>query len=328
MNALQKPKITVLIAVYNAEKTLKKCLDSLLTQTLSEWQAICIDDASTDSSLSILNDYAKDDARFRIMSLKENRGQAHARNQGLLMAEGDFTCFLDSDDWFSEDALQSVVATFMAYPKTDCVLFDCQMVNEKTHELTPYEMSPFDVKSGREAFIDSLSWKIHGVYAVRTSLHLQHPYDESAHGYSDDNTTRIHYYFSREVRSCKGRYYYLQRHDSVTHIKGISRLDYLLATDSMKNMLIELNCDVDTIRLYEHQRWLCLIDTYMHYYNERLLLSARERQEYLRVIRDHWNMMTGSDEDKFGYRHCTTWKKFRCQEEMYFLLRKIKKIVC
>ena len=103
------PKVTVLVAVYNAERFLPQCLDSLLAQTMSDFQVICIDDASTDRSLQVLNTYALRDLRIEVVRLLENRGQAHARNEGLKQAEGDIVCMLDADDWLSADALERLV---------------------------------------------------------------------------------------------------------------------------------------------------------------------------------------------------------------------------
>ena len=83
------PKVSVLTAVYNSEKYLRTCLDSLLAQTLSDAEFICIDDGSTDSSLSILQAYAQQDCRFRILHFAENRGMAIARNEALKVAKGE-----------------------------------------------------------------------------------------------------------------------------------------------------------------------------------------------------------------------------------------------
>ena len=82
------PKVSVLVAVYNAGQFLARCLDSLLGQTLSDIQVICVDDASTDGSLRLLNDYALRDMRIDVLRLQDNCGQAHARNVGLSVAQG------------------------------------------------------------------------------------------------------------------------------------------------------------------------------------------------------------------------------------------------
>ena len=120
------PKITVLVAVYNAEKYLRECLDSLVGQTLKEIQVLCVDDASTDHSWSILQEYANLDKRIEIIHLDKNGGQANARNIALKLAKGLYTCFLDSDDWLSPDALEQAVLKFEEDPEYDSVLFHCK----------------------------------------------------------------------------------------------------------------------------------------------------------------------------------------------------------
>ena len=77
------PKVSVLVAVYNAEPFLSKCLDSLVNQTLKDIQIICVDDASIDGSLALLRDYAARDSRIEVITLQANQGQAHARNVAL-----------------------------------------------------------------------------------------------------------------------------------------------------------------------------------------------------------------------------------------------------
>ena len=93
------PKISVIIPVYNVEKYLPKCLDSLINQTLSDIEIICINDCSTDNSLEILEEYASKDERIKIIDLKENQGAAAARNKGLEIAKGEYLGFVDPDDY-------------------------------------------------------------------------------------------------------------------------------------------------------------------------------------------------------------------------------------
>ncbi len=97
------PKVSVIIPVYNTEKYLKKCLDSVLGQTLSDIEVICINDCSTDGSLGILQDYAAQDERIKIIDLAENKGAAAARNEGIDKAQGEYLGFVDSDDFVDLD---------------------------------------------------------------------------------------------------------------------------------------------------------------------------------------------------------------------------------
>ena len=93
-------------------------------------------------------------------------------------------------------------------------------------------------EEGRTAFADSLTWKIHGVYAVRASIHQRYPYDTSSHAYSDDNTTRLHFLASRRVVATDADYYYRQHDQSVTHRIDGHRFDYLPTNESMKRQLL------------------------------------------------------------------------------------------
>ena len=96
--------ISVIIPIFNGEKHLNKCLDSICKQTLSNIEIICINDGSTDNTLSILEKYSSNDQRIKIIST-ENRGQGSARNLALNHAKGEYIAFVDADDWIDNDAL-------------------------------------------------------------------------------------------------------------------------------------------------------------------------------------------------------------------------------
>lgn len=92
------PHVSIIVPVYNVEKYLRQCLDSLINQTLKEIEIICINDGSTDNSLQILEEYAKKDGRIKVINEK-NVGQGAARNNGMERATGEYIGFVDSDDW-------------------------------------------------------------------------------------------------------------------------------------------------------------------------------------------------------------------------------------
>ena len=117
-------KVSILVAVYNTEHFLRDCLDSLLNQSHRDIQIICIDDASTDGSLAILNEYAALDNRIIVLRNEVNLGQSKARNHGLKYATGDYICMVDSDDMLDPNAIAQLVNTFTQHPLTDCVLFN------------------------------------------------------------------------------------------------------------------------------------------------------------------------------------------------------------
>lgn len=100
-------KISVIIPVYNVERYLSKCLDSVCNQTLDDIEIICIDDGSTDNSLNILKEYSSKDSRIKIIS-KENGGQAVARNIGIERSQGEYVAFIDSDDFIEPTMLEKL----------------------------------------------------------------------------------------------------------------------------------------------------------------------------------------------------------------------------
>ncbi len=102
------PKISVIVPVYNVEKYLKECLDSIINQTLSDIEIICVNDGSTDNSLKILEEYALKDKRIKIIN-KENGGLSSARNAGLDIAKGEYILFVDSDDYIDSDLAEELI---------------------------------------------------------------------------------------------------------------------------------------------------------------------------------------------------------------------------
>lgn len=103
------PKVSVIIPAYNVEQYLRRCLDSILAQTMPDWEAICVDDGSTDSSAEILAEYAERDARFRIIT-QENGGLSVARNTGTQVAGGVYVNYVDSDDFIHPQTFELAVA--------------------------------------------------------------------------------------------------------------------------------------------------------------------------------------------------------------------------
>lgn len=98
--------ISIIIPVYNVEKYLAKCIDSILSQTFKDWELILIDDGSVDQSGKICDEYACKDNRIKVTH-KKNEGVSKARNTGITLAKGEYICFIDSDDWIDVNYLQN-----------------------------------------------------------------------------------------------------------------------------------------------------------------------------------------------------------------------------
>lgn len=119
-------KFSVIVPVYNVAPYLRESLNSLVAQTFSGWEAICVDDGSTDGSAAILDEYAAQDSRIKVLR-QENSGVSAARNRGLEVAKGDYLWFVDGDDVVAPDALQTIAGAIDEFNSPDIV----QFLNEK-----------------------------------------------------------------------------------------------------------------------------------------------------------------------------------------------------
>ena len=129
-------KISIIIPVYNVQKYLPECLDSLLEQTYTEWEALLVDDGSTDGSGAICEKYALRDSRFRVIH-KNNGGAASAKNVGLDHVKGEYVGFIDSDDYVDETYIENLnkskAELVVAAYKIENYNGECQLLKRYPH---------------------------------------------------------------------------------------------------------------------------------------------------------------------------------------------------
>jgi len=322
---MSKVEVSILMAVYNAESFLKEALDSVLaTQSFANLEVIAVDDASTDNSFHILQEYSFRDQRLKVLHFDENKGQAVARNEALKHAEGDYICMLDADDCLSGDAIESAVRKYRENPEMDCVIFRLLQHYPDGTEVfytEPYQIN--DVITGEDAFLQSLDWTLHGLYMVRREIHLKYPFDDSVKLYSDDNTTRLHYLHSRRVGFCKGIYHYRKHAESSTTKVSVNRFLYMDANLSMRNILLKENVSKGVIVKYEDIRWLNYIGQLYFYYNNKKQFSCEERSNLKQKFYQIYRTFNNPYKVKFGYTWFNNYRLFLLQENVYFWLRKI-----
>lgn len=153
-------RFSIIIPIYNVEKYLAQCLESILTQDYNDYEIICIEDQSTDKSADIMECYAKRNKCIRRIYNEENRGAAYSRNQGIVEARGEYIWFVDSDDWIREGALKRLDEILVKHP-CDAVHFDFIEKYEESewdgyHDIQKYEIQErLTPISGREFFFDT-----------------------------------------------------------------------------------------------------------------------------------------------------------------------------
>ncbi len=163
-----KPKISIIVPVYNVQGYLGKCLDSLINQTLKDIEIICVNDGSTDDSLAVLKYFAFQDKRIKVID-QENSGPGVARNNGMQAASGEYIGFVDPDDWVKEDMYEKMYNQAKTLD-SDIVICDYVRYQEWTNRIIPQHFfekavkyikaEPVDIPSGenidRETLLSTL----------------------------------------------------------------------------------------------------------------------------------------------------------------------------
>ncbi len=321
-------KVSILVAVYNGEAWLSRCLNSLFAQTYPDIEIICVDDASADGSLQLIKNYAKEHCNLKYLSNDMNYGQAVSRNRAFEISTGDYVMMVDCDDWLSDDAVEQAVAVLDTHPDTASVLFRLMYHDSKDgSEWEFVNKCDKDILCGTEAMQLALNWDIHGLYMARRFLYEKYQFDTSARLYSDDNTTRRHYLHSGYVRFCSGIYYYFQHSESMTHNPGILVADWMEAMNSLKGMLVEEGFGDELINNIEFRLWESVVSAAGCYWRNINCLDNMQKDSLLTRIRTfhskiELNRLPLLMRCKFGFipfKRC--FPLFMLQARIYFKLR-------
>ena len=251
---MSNPVFSIIVPVYNVAEYVQKCLASLANQTLKEIEVIVIDDGSTDSSLSICQEFAKSRPNFRVFS-KENEGQGVARNLGLLKSQGEFICFVDSDDWVDSTLCEDLLAV-MESTDADFANFGLEFFGDSGRVLKKFSrFRSFEILNDeifRHALLDDqvLSAVCNKVY--RREFLINHGVLFPALRANED------IYFSRAVALWANKavfvsnvyYHALVRRDSTTRNMGVKNFEAtraLLDFERSKFFFCNRNCKFENL---------------------------------------------------------------------------------
>ena len=142
-------KISVIVPVYNAEQYIRKCLDSIITQTYQNLEIICINDGSQDNTAEILNEYAKADSRLVVIH-RQNKGLVSARKEAIKIASGEYVCYVDADDWIGERMLEKLRAC-IERDKSELAICEFREVNSGDRKRLAWKQSGGKLSDNEEA---------------------------------------------------------------------------------------------------------------------------------------------------------------------------------
>ena len=237
-----RPHVTVIVPVYNVEKYLKKCVDSILCQTLSDIEIILVDDGSTDDSGKICDAYSKKDDRIKVYH-KENGGLSSARNYGIEKAKGKYLGFIDSDDYIDPDMYELLMDNLIKFDAdmSLCGLFDIYegtppkvYAEDRTFEATPEET----IKIVLEAEITSVT-AVNKLYKRELFKEVRYPEGKI----SEDAFVIIDLLMRcrKTAITTKQKYYYIHRSGSITTLRFSPQSLHVLEAYKKNYELVEKN---------------------------------------------------------------------------------------
>lgn len=217
------PSVSVIIPVYNVEVYLKRCLDSVISQTYYNLEIILVDDGSTDSSGNICEKYAEKDSRIKVIH-KENGGSSDARNVGIRIASADFIAFVDSDDYVEKQYIQHLVEILITNKADIAICGYCSGKREKFPAIKRYspKVQCFDSKvilegwHGKYKHLETVPWN----KLYRKSLFVKNEiYYPIGNSHEDVQITHLLVDKALKIVLTNAKlYYYYKRKDSISNV--------------------------------------------------------------------------------------------------------------
>lgn len=271
-------KYSFIVPVYNTEKFLKKCLDSLVNQTYKDFEIIVVNDGSTDKSSNIISKYQKKYKNIIVID-KENEGLSMARNRGVQKSSGKYIIFVDSDDYVSNKLLEEVDKKIY---DSDILRFQIATEDEEYTKINEYHEEGFESMCGYDAFKYLSSY--HFVepawcYVIRRDYYIENKFSFKKNVYHEDFGLIPHViYKARKVKSIDFiGYYYIQRNGSI-----MNNNDYKKTVKKAFDMLEQYK----TMRLFAKNinRKNNLDDYFLSYISNSVIVKARELKKYEKKV--------------------------------------------
>lgn len=238
---MENVKVSIVIPVYNAEKYLSECLRSLINQTLSEIEIICINDGSSDNSLIILENFQSKDDRIKIIN-QENSGVSVARNNGINLAVGEFVGFVDSDDWVDEDYFEKLYNSakrFNSEVSAGSFYRRGKILKSKKLKYEKEEIFIEPADKIKQAFIPKYNYIWNKIYKRESLLKINIPFEKDRYYEDILWLVKIIYYLKGFVTVPNTFYHYRKNAGSIVTQKSTKHLEDRLYAESEMNNFME-----------------------------------------------------------------------------------------
>lgn len=244
------PLISVIVPIYKVEKYLCKCVDSIINQTYKNLEIILVDDGSPDNCGAICDDYAKKDSRITVVH-KENGGLSDARNAGMKIATGEYVSFIDSDDYISEDFIETLY-NISVNENSDIV--ECNLYRFREQDIIEVSESPlknetFETEKALAMLIQENEFHQHVWNKLyKSDIALKVPFEKGKLNEDEFWTYQIFGQAKKVSKVNKEMYFYLQRETSIMgNNYNLRRLDALEAKLNRQKYIEDKFSEISTI---------------------------------------------------------------------------------
>ena len=320
-------KVSIIVPVYNVEKYLDRCIESLAEQTYKNTEIILVNDGSTDGSSDILNKWRKKDSRIIVVN-KENGGLSDARNAGIRIAGGDYFCFVDSDDYINRCMIEHLMNLCSAYrvPMAGCgyTVFSGERINQPCFDEAKANIEKIDFKSYLQKYMQNETVKMitawGKIYAKELFDDIEYPANRI---HEDEFTTyKLMFRAKEAVFSNAPYYYYFSRADSIMATRSVkSNYDTLSALSERDVFLRQADCGGNITAdwgkwLIDHSFYHCLECVAAKYH------SAEAIKMYRQIYKQYYRLIPFSfKKTMFVWFYRTTGRVFKIKRKLSALRR-------
>lgn len=279
--------ISIIIPVYNIVSIVEYAINSVLQQTYQDWEAILVDDGSTDGSGDICDRYTETDTRIKVIH-KTNGGLSSARNEGVKIAQGDYVLFLDGDDYLHPDALTLLSACVSEHPELDFIQFRYAEVAGYNPHFTPQSITSLEIVTSEERMFHILyEWGGTAASActkfIKRTLCQEIPFREGILHEDEDFTTRLLSKVHAVVYCPNEFYLYVKRTGSIINTTFTPRRMVAIQVNEERIAYLRSRNYDNLVQLNEAKLFTMLVimhgkATEAHCVNEKKIIENKVKQ--------------------------------------------------
>lgn len=287
--------ISVIMPVYNSSRYLEEAIQSVINQNYQHWELICVDDGSTDDSLEILERYQDININIKVYSQK-NSGPAQARKVAISKSEGEYICYLDSDDKYSKDYLyETLKQALITNADVTMPILISGWNSEKEYNFNDRNNLQFgQVISPRCAFLRTFPWSLHGLSLYKAAHIKKYALTEISdinNFNADEYLTRYLLLFAKKIVISRGKYFHRLNESSITQTFTIRQIGAIKTNSLLFDLAIKEDFPKNDLHKLANEIMISNSKLKYNLINNKEKFQDGEFQYFFNSFKDHFKWM-------------------------------------